>query len=271
MTRLSWGHAALVAGLCLSATGAAACDISVGDTGFTLGVATAKATDTWTRSYAVAAGGKFEVVNTNGLVEVLQGDGPKIEVSAERIAKATSDEAAKDLLAKIQIVESVTADSVRLETKTPKTFGPGGAEVKYTIKVPGGLHVRAETTNGGIKLTGISNDVEATTTNGGVNGEGLSGSVDASTTNGGVHLALSKLGAHGLKAETTNGGVSVQIPADTKANVSAHVVNGGLGVENLSIVATSEQTRRHLEGTLNGGGPQIELTTTNGGVRLTGK
>jgi hypothetical protein len=271
MTRLSWGHATLVAGLCLSATGAAACDISVGDTGFNIGIATSKATDTWTRSYAVSAGGKFEVVNTNGLVEVLQGTGPKVEVTAERIAKATSDEAAKDLLSKIEIVETVQPDSVRLETKTPKHFGAGGAEVKYTIKMPAGLHVRAGTTNGGIKLTGISNDVDASTTNGGVNGEGLSGSIDASTTNGGVHLALSKLGTHGLKAETTNGGVSVEIPADTKANVSAHVVNGGLGVDNLSIVNTGEQSRRHLEGTLNGGGPTIELGTTNGGIRLTGK
>ncbi len=175
--------------MCLSASGAAACDISIGDTGFNIGMASNKATETWTRSYAVSAGGTFEVENTNGLVEVLQGTGPKVEVSAEKIAKASSDEAAKDLLSKIEIVETVKPESVRLVTKTPKSFGSGGAEVKYTIKVPAGLRVRAGTTNGGIKLTGISNDVEASTTNGGVNGEDLSGTIDASTTNGGVHLA----------------------------------------------------------------------------------
>jgi DUF4097 and DUF4098 domain-containing protein YvlB len=270
MRRLSLRSVALVAGLCLSATGAAACDISIGDTGFNVGMASNKATETWTRNYDVAARGQFEVVNTNGLVEVLQGTGSKVEVSAEKIAKASSDEAAKDLLRKIEIIETVKPDSVRLETKTPKTFGSGGAEVKYTIKVPAGLRVRAGTTNGGIKLTGISNDVEASTTNGGVNGEDLSGTIDASTTNGGVHLALAKLGSGGLKAETTNGGVSVSIPSDTKATVSAHVTNGGLGVSNLNLVAT-EQNRRHLEGTLNGGGPSIELGTTNGGISLTGK
>jgi hypothetical protein len=270
MRRLSLGPVALAAGLCLSGSAVTACDISIGDTGLNIGMATNKATETWTRSYDVAAKGQFEVVNTNGMVEVLQGTGPKVEVSAEKIAKASSDEAAKDLLGKIEIVETVKPDSVRLETKTPKTFGSGGAEVKYTIKVPAGVRVRAGTTNGGIKLTGISNDVEASTTNGGVNGEDLSGTVDASTTNGGVHLALSKLGAGGLKAETTNGGVSVVIPTDTKANVSAHVTNGGFGLENLNVVA-SEQTRRHLEGTLNGGGPAIELGTTNGGISLKGK
>lgn len=270
MRRLSLKRVALAAALCLSASGAAACDITVGDTGFNIGMATNKATETWTRSYDVAANGQFEVVNTNGLVEVLQGPGPKVEVSAEKIAKASSDEAAKDLLGKIEIVETIKPDAVRLVTKTPKTFGPGGAEVKYTIKVPKGLRVHAGTTNGGIKLTGITNDVEASTTNGGINGEDLSGTVDASTTNGGVHLALAKLGPGGLKAETTNGGVSVTLPGDTKATISAHVTNGGLGVENLNVV-TTEQNRRHLEGTLNGGGPSIELGTTNGGIRLTGK
>ena len=60
------------------------------------------------------------------------------------------------------------------------------------------------------------------------------------------------------------------VPTDTKANISAHVTNGGLGVENLNVVST-EQNRRHLEGTLNGGGPSIELGTTNGGISLKGK
>jgi hypothetical protein len=271
MTRLSLGPIALAAGLCLLGSGAAACDVSIGDTGFNIGMATNKATDTWTRSYAISTGGSFEVVNTNGQVEVLQGTGPKVEVSAEKIAKASSDEAAKDLLGKIEIVETVKPDAVRLETKTPKTFGSGGAEVKYTIKVPAGLRLRAGTTNGGITLTGISNDIEASTTNGAVNGENLSGTIEASTTNGGVHLAVARLGAGGLRASTTNGGVSVTVPTDTKANVTAHVTNGGLGVENLNVVTTGEQNRRHLEGTLNGGGPTIELGTTNGGIRLTGK
>ena len=61
-------NTALAAALCLSASGAAACDISIGDSGFNIGMATNKATETWTRSYAVSAGGTFEVENTNGLI-----------------------------------------------------------------------------------------------------------------------------------------------------------------------------------------------------------
>jgi hypothetical protein len=86
-----------------------------------------------------------------------------------------------------------------------------------------------------------------------------------------VRLALSGLGKGGLRAETVNGGVNLEMPRDAKANISAHVVNGGLGVDNLQLETIGEQTRRRVEGKLNGGGPPIELGTTNGGIHLTGK
>ena len=90
-------------------------------------------------------------------------------------------------------------------------------------------------------------------------------------TNGGVRLALTGLGQGGLRAETVNGGVHVELPKEAKANVSARVVNGGLGMDNLELQAIGEQTRRRVEGKLNGGGPSIALETTNGGIHLTGK
>ena len=70
--------------------------------------------------------------NGNGAIEATQATDGKLTVHAERIAKASSDEAAKQLLAKIEIVESVKPDAVRLETRAPKGFMRGGAEVKLT-------------------------------------------------------------------------------------------------------------------------------------------
>lgn len=271
MTRQFRHRAGLLAAwLAVGALGAG-CDINVGDGGFNIGLATSKAVDTWTRTYTVADGGSFEVVNGNGAIEASQGTGPTVEVRAERTAKASTDEAAKALLAKIEIVETVKADSVRLETKAPKTFGTGGAEVKYVIKIPPGLSLRARTSNGHITLTALANHVEASTTNGSVRGDGLAGAVTAETTNGGITLTVVKLDAGGLRAETTNGGVTVELPSDAKADVSAHVTNGSIGLDNLKLEAVGDQSRRHVEGTLNGGGARVELSTTNGGIHLAGK
>ena len=249
---------------------ASACDVNLGNGDFSVGMASGRASDTWDRTYTVSPGGRVELENGNGAIDVTQATDGKLSVHAERIAKASSDEAAKQLLAKIEIVENVKPDAVRLETRAPKVMR-GGAEVKYSMKVPAGLAVHVTNTNGTVTLTGLVNAVDANTTNGGIHGENLSGTVSATTTNGGVNLTLAKLGDGGITAETTNGGMSIEIPSDSKADVTAHVVNGGIGVENLKLETVGDQSRRRVEGRINGGGPHIELSTTNGGIRLAGK
>jgi hypothetical protein len=263
-------QAAAAAGILLLGTGVAACDVNIGNGEFSLG-ASGRASDTWTHEYTVAAGGRVEVVNANGSIEITQGEGPGVSVRAERTARASTDEDAKALLQKVQIVETVAPDSVRLETKAPKSFGRGGVEVKYSLTVPKGLHLAPRTSNGTITLTGLTNDVDAATTNGGVKGDALAGSVVAETTNGGITLDVTSLGAGGLRASTTNGGIRLQLPSDVKADLSVQVTNGGIGIDNLKVETTGDQNRRHLEGRVNGGGPPVSLSTTNGGIHVSGR
>jgi hypothetical protein len=47
------------------------------------------------------------------------------------------------------------------------------------------------------------------------------------------------------------------------------VTNGTISTTDLS-VTTAEQSRRRLEGTIGGGGPQVRLSTTNGEIRVRG-
>jgi hypothetical protein len=270
MTFSHWRRAVATAALVVFGVAAAACDVSVGNGDFSIGVASGRAADEWQRTYQVSPGARFEVVNTNGLIEVEGGSGPEVSVRAERVAKASTDESAKELLGKIEIVETRSDGGVRLETKYPKSLGRGGVEVKYYVKVPAGIKVHAQTTNGGIKLVTLPNAVVAATTNGGVTGTGLSGGVEATTTNGGIDLKFGAVAEGGIKAETVNGGVVVMVPKDAKADVSARVVNGGLSVGDLPVQTIGEQSRRRLEGKLNGGGPRIEIGAVNGGVRLAG-
>jgi len=270
MRRVNRHRALPVVLVALLAFGTAACDVNIGGGDFNLGVASGRATDEWSRKYQVASGGRFEVVNVNGQVQVEQATGSEVEVRAERIAKASTDEAAKELLGKVEMAETKMADGVKLETRAPKNWGRGGVEVKYFVKVPAGVKVFAQTTNGGIRLLNISNEIVASTVNGGVSGDGLTGAVEATTTNGGIDLSLGAVADGGVKAETVNGGVVVSVPRDAKADVRASVVNGGLSVGDLPVETIGAQSRRRLEGKLNGGGPRIVIGAVNGGVRLAG-
>src|SRR5438067_1605076 len=70
-----------------------------------------------------------------------------------------------------------------------------------------------------------------------------------------------------VRIGTTSGGVVLTVPESAKADVTATCTNGGIQISGAKL-EISEQSRRRLEGRLNGGGTPIELHTTNGGVRL---
>ena len=231
----------------------------------------AEARSEWKKSYTLAKGGTLEIRNTNGLIEVSPGDGDQIQVTAERIAKAGTDAEAKDAAEKIEIRETVTPENIILDSKITITgmFG-GNRLVKFRVRAPRGTILRLSNTNGEIQITDMSGEMRLDTTNGAVKAVGISGVTHASTTNGGVSLDFVSLPEGGISAETTNGAVVVTIPKDAKARINARVSNGGIAADGLDL-AVSEQSRRRLDATVNGGGPELRLETTNGGVRIRGK
>jgi len=266
-------RAALACVAVLAAGSAAvACDVNVGDGNFNVGLASGKASDTWTKTFTVSAGGRLDLRNINGGIVVQPAaEGQPLEVSAERTARAASDEAARELLKKVEIHDEATADRVLIETRAPKTWGREGHEVKYTVKLPPGVKLEARTVNGGLELHRVTGDANLTTTNGAIKAEGLAGSVEARTTNGGIDVALAAVPGT-VTLETVNGGVSLEVPAALAADLSAHVTNGGIQVDDaLKFEAVGEQNRRNVQGKLNGGGHRVDVSTTNGGIAIHAK
>lgn len=260
---------AVISALSLFALTVAGCDIAVeGDGGLHFDIG-AQAKDEWTRSYKLASGGRLEVINVNGKITAEASTGDSLEVRAERTAKATTDEGAKDLLSKIEMREEAGDARVRIEVRPPRIRN-GGHDIKWTIKVPKGVSVDLRTVNGGVTLTGLGADVRARATNGGIKGSGIiAANVDAAVTNGGVEIELASAPSSGsFELESVNGGVALRLPSDSKADVTARCVNGGISVDGLALEVIGEQTRRKIEGKLNGGGARVNLETTNGGVRI---
>jgi hypothetical protein len=231
-----------------------------------------KQTAEWRKTYDLKPGGRIEIRNINGKIEVRPGDGNAVEVIAEKSASAASVEAAKDALAGIEIQDTASPNEIRIVTKVSRTggglFGGGNQSVHYTVKVPSSAEATFTTVNGGVELSGLKGRVTAESTNGGVKAVDISGPLDASTTNGGVEVELAAVADSGVKLGCVNGGIELKLPATAKANISARVSNGGIDASGLSIEKVGESSPRRLEGRLNGGGPQIELSGTNGGIHI---
>jgi hypothetical protein len=253
------------------AGGLAACDMahSMGG-GLHFDLAAGKAQDEWTRSYTVAAGSRLEIINVNGKISAEPAAGNEVEVRAERSTKDATDEGAKELLSKIEMREEVGEGRVRIEVRAPRMNGPSGHEIKWTIKVPKGVAVDLRTVNGGVRMDRLEGDIRARSTNGGIVGADLvSNSVDAAVTNGGVEIGMaSALTSGTFDLESVNGGVTLSLPSTSKADITARCTNGGISVDGLDVQVQGEQTKRRLEGTLNGGGARITMETVNGGVKI---
>lgn len=228
-----------------------------------------EAKDQWTRSYPISPTGTLSITSSNGQVTVEAADIQTIEISAERIVKAGTEEAANEQLKLIDMKEAVSADRVSLDSSTSGLNIGISRRVNYTVKVPKTLAVTIESSNGEISVTGISGALRASASNGRITGVELSGSAKATTTNGVIALTMADVTGD-VTAETTNGQVTVTIPRATNATLSARVTNGGISHENLDLQIT-ETSRRRLDGRLGTGGPSIRVDTTNGAIRVIGR
>lgn len=241
-----------------------ACNLQIG-TGI-------EARDAWTRSYPVKPGVVLEVHETVGLVQVDASDGDTIVVNATRIAKASTEEAAKAMLADYKIAETITPEQITLDgTSTDSSIGFNKSRhVEYHITVPRATAVTIKSINSEIRVTGIAGALRVETSNGEITGTALGNGAEVHSVNGTVTLDLAKLGDAGVRCKMSNGQVSVSVPADTKATVDVNLVNGEIQTSKLD-VAAHEQTGRRLRGTIGGGGPDVRIDMINGEVRLIGK
>ena len=269
------GFRLLFAGLAV-ATLLAGCDIKVDDGKVSLGVSRGRASDEWVRSYTLAKGGRFEIANENGQIDVRGGQSAEVKVKAFREVTSNSDEDAQQRLKELKMKEDASADRVFIQAETSRReqigFG-GGLNVRYEVEVPAGLTVPVKTMNGGVRLDNVHGTITAATTNGNVSGEAVSGEVQGSTVNGSVSLKLDQVTGD-VRLTTVNGAVRVELPTTVNADLDATTVNGGVSVDDKLQLADASRDRgsfgpaTSIRGRLNKGGNRVTLQTTNGGVRV---
>src|SRR5687768_44853 len=161
------------AGLLFLVLAASGCDIKVDEKGgMSVDIAEGQARDEWTRTYKLPAGGRFEIANVNGSIQLFAATGSQVELKALRVVRTQSDEVSRDLLQRVQMLEEVTPDRVKVEARVDgdRPLGSLGrrsrVNIDYEVGLPPGLNVTLRTENGGIRLENVQGRVAATSTNG---------------------------------------------------------------------------------------------------------
>lgn len=160
-----------------------------------------------------------------------------------------------------------------------KVDGPVGRNqnwsVSFEILVPRNTNLDLTAKNGGISIRSVDGNINFDTNNGGVHLADLSGAVKGRTTNGGVNIALtgSTWNGSGLDVTTTNGGVKLSVPSGYAANFETGTTNGGFKSDIAELEVKTEDkdgwTRsKKVRASMNGGGANVRVVTTNGGVKI---
>jgi len=254
------------------------CDVRVSDKGAVhVDMVNGKASDEWKRTYTLPKGGRIEIVNDNGPIEVGLSGGASVDVRATREARSDSDEAAGALLRRVKMIEQVMPDRVHIEAQISRGDAPGGFSgpftrrpsfgVSYRVLLPSGLSATFRTENGQIRLDNVDGRVEVATTNGNISGRAVSGSLTASTVNGAVQMGLDTIRGD-VDITAVNGGIRVELPRSVDAQLDAGTINGGVRVDDELPLDATVRDRLRVVGRINQGGPRLALHTTNGGVRV---
>jgi bifunctional DNA-binding transcriptional regulator/antitoxin component of YhaV-PrlF toxin-antitoxin module len=268
-SRRGWAGG-VVLGLALASTG---CDVKVGeDGGLSVDFAAGRATDEWVRTYDIRPGGRLDIINVNGQIEVSPSSGGQVEVRALREVRSNSEEASREMLEKAAMREEVAPDRVSIQGPEEQERGRGfrGSRltIRYQVRIPPGLNLLFKTQNGEVRLENVQGvRISASTTNGGVSGRNLSGAIEATTVNGGIQMDLDAVTGE-TRMTTVNGGVRLTVAPGVNADLEATVVNGGISIEDGFPLSGDERSRQRVAGRIGSGGPRLVVQTTNGGVRV---
>ena len=131
------------------------------------------------------------------------------------------------------------------------------------------------TWNGNISIDGFNNEIEATCElNGGMMLNNISGPLTANTLNGQIDVIFDNIAQDSpTSLNTTNGVIDVSLPENTGADISMSSWNGDM-YSNFDIKSSStkdgmkKMSSRKSNGTINGGGVNITLKSTNGNIYL---
>src|SRR5260221_2199619 len=216
------------------------------------------------------------------IVEASSRDG---EGPGRRHGRESRDETSTDGLKRIPMLAtglSVEAENNQVTIGTDSTR----RAVDLTITVPVHTSLSLHTVNGGnISVTGVDGELDINNVNGEVTLNNVAGSAVAHALNGLVLATFSRVDQKPMAFSSLNGNIDVTFPASLKANLSLRTDNGevfsdfDVKLEPVAPKQTVEDGRQQggvyrvkiektVRGTINGGGPEIQLKNFNGNIYI---
>jgi putative adhesin len=224
------------------------------------------AEEVFQQTYALRAGGSFELQNVNGPVLVSGWERAAVEVYAKKTTRGDPRE-----LQRVRIEVTTRPDSVSVQTRYPEGDGVE-VFVEYHVRVPYHVELRhVGTVNGRVSVSGVETAGELRAVNGDVEVLDSAGRLSVRTTNGNVRVELRELAPDNpISVETVNGSVVLALPPEAGAELDVRSLNGDFRSDlPVALPAQADSPgAREFRGRLGSGGSPIKIRTVNGGIRV---
>ena len=214
--------------------------------------------------------GHLSVNTHNGSIAITTWNQPRVQIDA-RIEPGDSDH--PEDIDKVEVQISGSGSDVRVETNydaipyyrswfsQTRSLPP----VHYTISMPATASLDIDDHNAAIRVSSLNGQLRISGHNGTIDVRDHSGAALINVHNAEVRVAFRQVNAPS-EIETHNGSIDLQLPQDARFNINA---NGNhLDVESDFPVVTKRFSRDAYVGDVNGGGPELRISTHNGSLRL---
>ena len=226
----------------------------------------------------VVQGKSIEIKNINGDISAEPASGDELEVTAAKSARRSDPSQVE-----IKVVEhaggvTICAVYPSDDPSSPNTCEPGrgkghmnvrdnDVQVAFKVRVPAGVALVSRTVNGEISALELGGNVESNTVNGSIN-ISTSGYAQAATVNGDITARLRDANWPGsIDFKTVNGTINLDLSATTSSKVEATTLSGEIASD-FPLTLLESTSRKHLSGTIGGGGRELSLKTVNGSIHL---
>ncbi|MBT0586716.1 DUF4097 family beta strand repeat-containing protein [Alteromonas oceanisediminis] len=126
-------------------------------------------------------------------------------------------------------------------------------------------NVDAKTSGGSIGLNDIVGDVDIHTSGGSISVDNVEGDIDAHTSGGSIKVSFQRELAHDVDFSTSGGSIKAYLPKGTAFDVDASTSGGYVKTD---FTVDGKVTKRAIEGQVNGGGKELTLKTSGGGIKV---
>ena len=237
--------------------------------------------DEWNQTYSTSGPAELRIDTSDANVHIRGGDVHRIRARVTTIGW-------KIRPGEVRVVDKQTGNRVQIDIHIPRAFfSLGRQSVNIDLEAPRETSAEIHTGDGRITAEGLRGETRLTSGDGNIETDILDGALDAETGDGQMKirgrfdLLNIRTGDGGIDArigegskmagpwriKSGDGSITLRVPGGFAADLDARAGDGKISID--IPVTTSRQLKGNaIDGKINGGGPQLNIRTGDGTIRL---